>query len=172
MIEKNVIPQIVDLGREACYELLEAVGFGHLGFSADDRPYVVPIHFAVEEPFVYFFTTEGKKTEIIDQNPNVCLQVERVADSHNWESVIVEGTAVILDEEADKEKAMALILAKNPTLTPAFSHPLDGFLGPRKHLGRISDRPRNHLRPANDPTRAENLNPFAVDLGVIIAPCP
>lgn len=121
MIEKNVMPQVVDLGREACYGLLEAVGFGHLGFSADDRPYVVPIHFAVEEPFVYFFTTEGKKTEIIDQNPNVCLQVERVEDSHNWESVIVEGTAVILDQEAEKEKAMALILAKNPTLTPAFS---------------------------------------------------
>ena len=121
MIEKNVMPQIVDLGREACYELLTAVGFGHLGFSADDRPYVVPIHFAVEEPFIYFFTTEGKKTEIIDQNPNVCLQVERVADSHNWESVIVEGTAVMLSEEADTEKAMALILAKNPTLTPAFS---------------------------------------------------
>lgn len=121
MIEKNVMPQIVDLGREACYEMLEAVGFGHLGFSAHDRPYVVPIHFAVEEPFVYFFTTEGKKTSIIDQNPNVCLQVERVADSRNWESVIVEGTAVMLDEEPDKEKAMSLILAKNPTLTPAFS---------------------------------------------------
>jgi len=121
MIEKNVMPQIVDLGREDCYELLGAVGFGHLGFSADDRPYVVPIHFAVEEPFVYFFTTEGKKTEIIDQNPNVCLQVERVEDSRNWESVIVEGTAVMLTEDADTEKAMTLILAKNPTLTPAFS---------------------------------------------------
>ena len=120
MIEKNVMPQIVDLGREACYELLKAVGFGHLGFSADDRPYVVPIHFAVEEPFVYFFTTEGKKTAIIDQNPNVCLQVERIEDGHNWESVIVEGTAVMLDEE-ESEKAMSLILAKNPTLTPAIS---------------------------------------------------
>jgi Predicted flavin-nucleotide-binding protein len=121
MIEKNVMPQIVDLGREACYGLLEAVGFGHLGFSADDRPYVVPIHFAVAEPLIYFFTTEGKKTAIIDQNPNVCLQVERIEDSHNWESVIVEGTALMLSEEGESEKAMSLILAKNPTLTPAIS---------------------------------------------------
>jgi nitroimidazol reductase NimA-like FMN-containing flavoprotein (pyridoxamine 5'-phosphate oxidase superfamily) len=64
------------------HHLLKELDYGHLGCARlDGRPYVVPIHYAYEEPDIYIFTTEGMKTEYLAANPEVCLQVEDVKDS-------------------------------------------------------------------------------------------
>jgi nitroimidazol reductase NimA-like FMN-containing flavoprotein (pyridoxamine 5'-phosphate oxidase superfamily) len=63
----------------------------------------------------------GKKTEIIADNPKICLQVEKVADIRSWQSVIVYGTAEELADEPARAEALKAIVAVNPTLTPAVS---------------------------------------------------
>jgi nitroimidazol reductase NimA-like FMN-containing flavoprotein (pyridoxamine 5'-phosphate oxidase superfamily) len=122
MSESRKLPQVIDLGNKEIKELLERANFGHLGLSRKNRPYVIPIHFAYAKPgIIYFFTTEGLKTEIIDENSTVCLQVEDVKDPEHWQSVIVIGTAVPVTSEREREKAMKLIMAVNPKLVPAWS---------------------------------------------------
>ena len=71
MIEAETLPQLVDLDNGGIHELLKRSNFGHLGVCHNDRPYVIPIHFAYSSPDVYFFTTEGMKTEMIDANSTV-----------------------------------------------------------------------------------------------------
>lgn len=115
------IPNIVDLGNEQILELLERAGFGHLGCCRNNQPYVIPIHFAYNSPYLYFYTTEGMKTEIISENPTVCLQVEDVIDRRNWKSVIVTGTAELVTDHAQIKRAKKLITAINPELIPARS---------------------------------------------------
>ena len=102
-------------------EVLKRVGYGHLGMARGAFPYVVPINYAFNDPYVYIYTTEGKKTEIIKDNPEVCLQVEDVRSRDDWESVIVVGEAVRITEATERELALKFILAVNPTLTPAVS---------------------------------------------------
>lgn len=121
MIEAKTLAQIVEMSNEDNKKLLERVGYGHLGCSLDNRPYVVPIHYAYRDPDVYFFTTEGKKTEIIGQNPEVCLQVEEVTDGKHWQSVVLTGEAHRLTVQKEIDEAMSLIKATNPELTPAWS---------------------------------------------------
>jgi nitroimidazol reductase NimA-like FMN-containing flavoprotein (pyridoxamine 5'-phosphate oxidase superfamily) len=121
MIESRKVPQIVDLGSDEISELLGRVNFGHLGVCRNDRPYVIPIHFAYGKPGIYFFTTEGLKTDIIDENPIVCLQVEEIKDREDWRSVIITGEAERLVEERERGRAMELIKQVNPTLSPAWS---------------------------------------------------
>jgi len=121
MIELRKLPQIVDLGNAEIYELLDRANYGHLGLSRDNRPYVIPIHFAFGRPGIYFYTTEGMKTEIIDKNPTVCLQVEEIKDREHWESVIIIGEAERLTVEDDIDRAMKLIRHVNPNLSPAWS---------------------------------------------------
>lgn len=102
--------------------LLKALDYGHLGCAnKDGRPYVVPIHYADDEPDIYIFTTEGMKTKYIASNPEVCLQVEDVRDSAHWRSVVVNGRAEQLTKAEEKEHAMQLITKRNPTLTPAIN---------------------------------------------------
>jgi nitroimidazol reductase NimA-like FMN-containing flavoprotein (pyridoxamine 5'-phosphate oxidase superfamily) len=113
--------KVEDMPVEEMKALLQGVGFGHLGCARDNRPYVVPMHFAYDSECVYFLTTEGTKTSYIEHNPVVCLQVEEVQDAAHWRSVMVTGRAERLTAAEDTERAMQLIARRNPTLTPALN---------------------------------------------------
>jgi len=102
-------------------EFLVRIGYGHLACARDDRPYVVPVHYAYRKPDIYIYTTEGLKTDIIRANPHVCLQVEEVIDNEDWRSVVVTGDAEQITKLNLKEEAIRLIRSTNPTLSPAIS---------------------------------------------------
>jgi nitroimidazol reductase NimA-like FMN-containing flavoprotein (pyridoxamine 5'-phosphate oxidase superfamily) len=101
--------------------LLLRVGFGHLGCARDNHPYVVPMHYAYDSQAIYFFTTEGTKTEYLAANSEVCFQVEEVTDPSYWRSVMVIGHARRITKEDEIQKAMQLITERNPTLVPAIN---------------------------------------------------
>ena len=113
--------EIEEMGNSEIDALLAKTGYGHLACARNNEPYVVPIHYAYAKPYVYIYTTLGKKAEIIKENPRVCLQVEEVGDNKHWHSVIVYGTAEELIDESEREIALKAITATNPTLTPAVS---------------------------------------------------
>lgn len=113
--------EIEELSDAQIRSLLQRVGYGHLACSRDNRPYLIPVHFAYDEGAIVVYTTEGKKSQIIDANPYVCLQVEEVEDNSRWESVIVDGNARRVTDEAPRRAALELITEINPTLTPAVS---------------------------------------------------
>jgi uncharacterized protein len=121
MIEAKTMIQVEEMDADDSKKLLQRVGYGHLGLVREAHPYVVPIHYAYEDPNIFIFTTEGKKTEIIKINPKVCLQVEELTDEKHWQSVIASGEAILLTDDDEVKHAMDLILAKNPNLTPALS---------------------------------------------------
>ena len=68
----------------------------HLGCHAGGETYVVPVSYVFEEndkeDFVYGYTIEGKKVEMMRENPEVCLQVESIETKAHWQSVILWGT--------------------------------------------------------------------------------
>ena len=113
--------EIEDMTPHDMHALLKRVGYGHLGCTRDGRPYVVPIHYAYEEPDIYIFTTEGQKTDYLSANPEVCLQVEEVQDPSHWQSVIANGRAELLRRAEEVDQARDLIERMNPTLTPAIN---------------------------------------------------
>jgi len=120
-IEELTNPEITDV--------LQHIGYGHLACSRNGHPYVVPVHYAFSDGDIYIYTTEGKKTEIIDENPNVCLQIEQVVDEGHWLSVIVDGIAIRLARGREHERALKLVTESNPTLTPAVSiHWMDDWV--------------------------------------------
>ena len=102
-------------------EVLARVGYGHLACVRDDRPYIVPIHYAYDKPDIYIYTTDGMKSDIIRANPHVCLQVEEVVDNNDWRSVIVNGDAEQITALKEREEVVKLIRSTNPFLSPAIS---------------------------------------------------
>ncbi|MEP6706429.1 MAG: pyridoxamine 5'-phosphate oxidase family protein [Pyrinomonadaceae bacterium] len=112
---------IEDMPPEEMRALLQGGSFGHLGCARDGRPYVVPMNYSYEGGALYFFTTEGMKTEFLEANQQVCFQVEQVSDGSHWKSVIVNGRAERLTKAEDIQQAMQIILKRNPALTPALN---------------------------------------------------
>ncbi len=113
--------KVEDMTPADMHALLQRESFGHLGCARDGRPYVLPMNYAYDGKELYFFTTEGMKTQFIQANPQVCLQVEEVTDSTHWRSVMVIGKAEQITGNEEMQRAMRLITDRNPSLTPAIS---------------------------------------------------
>ena len=111
--------KVKEMSRPEIVALLGRGRTGHLGCTRDGHPYVVPMNYAFDSGCLYFFTTEGTKTEYIAANPEVCFQVEEVEDVRNWSSVMALGPAERLSKPEEIERAMRLIAERNPTLEPA-----------------------------------------------------
>jgi nitroimidazol reductase NimA-like FMN-containing flavoprotein (pyridoxamine 5'-phosphate oxidase superfamily) len=113
--------EVQEMTNKEMEAVLRRVGYGHLACARDNRPYIVPIHYAYDKPNIYVYTTEGMKTDIIKDNPQVCLQIEEVVGNDDWRSIVVNGDAEQITDRNEREEAVKLILSINPTLTPAIS---------------------------------------------------
>jgi nitroimidazol reductase NimA-like FMN-containing flavoprotein (pyridoxamine 5'-phosphate oxidase superfamily) len=112
---------IDEMSSKDIFELLQKVGYGHLGCIHEGRPYVLPMQYYLKDSDIYLFTTEGMKTHDLDANPALCLQVEEVNDLEHWRSAIVTGEAERLTEQSDIDQVMHLAKARNPSLSPAIN---------------------------------------------------
>lgn len=94
-----------------------------LGLSDHGQPYVVPLCFGYDGQALYFHCAkEGRKLEILRQNPRVCFEFDIVeglveADqgcgwSVGYQSVIGFGTAHLLEDAAAKRHALDLLMAQ------------------------------------------------------------
>jgi len=118
------------MGSKEIQTLLQRVGYGHLGCAFEGRPYVVPMQYysgdapenSSEDAALYIFTTKGQKTEYIEANSQVCLQVEDIEDPLHWRSVVVTGRAERLTDKADIDYVKSLVKKRHPeTQSPAIS---------------------------------------------------
>src|SRR6476469_8791505 len=110
--------EILEMRDGEVYDLLRRVGYGHLACSQNDQPYVVPIYFAYDGEDIFIYTTEGKKSATMDNNPKVCLQVEEFLANSMWRSVVVIGEAKRVVDQTEREVAIDLIRQQNPSLLP------------------------------------------------------
>jgi len=94
-----------------------------LGLVDGDTAYVVPLCFGYDGEHVFFHgAREGRKMELLRQNPRVCVEfdiVDRVVEAGEpcgwgvrYRSVIAEGRAVVLEDAAEKRAALARIMAQ------------------------------------------------------------
>src|ERR1044071_9659654 len=108
--------EITDMTQGEMMALLLRARVGHLGCARDGHPYVVPMNYAFDAAALYFFTTEGTKTDYMAANREVCFQVEEITDARRWVSVMLLGRAERLTSAEETERAMQLITSRNPTL--------------------------------------------------------
>lgn len=86
-------------------------------------PYVIPMNFGYENGVLYFHSAkEGRKLDVVKQNPNVCIEVERGCEivknekPCNWGmkfmSIIAEGKVIFLQNNEEKIHALNVVMQK------------------------------------------------------------
>ncbi|MFW6259907.1 MAG: pyridoxamine 5'-phosphate oxidase family protein [Tangfeifania sp.] len=111
--------------REEINEVIRACKTCYLAMSENDRPYVLPMNFALDGNTVILHSAQfGRMWETLKRNPNVCInwtlgeelawQDERVGCSYRVKSksAIVEGTVEIVDDYDEKERCLTLLMAQ------------------------------------------------------------
>ena len=103
--------------------ILHSAQICHLSMVDDGKPYVVPINFGYEEGTLYFHSApEGRKIDVLKQNPEVCFSVvarheivvsERACSwTAEFSSVTGTGKAAILTDRAVKEKGLTVLMSQ------------------------------------------------------------
>jgi uncharacterized protein len=92
-----------------------------LGLFDGKIPYIVPLNFGYKENTLYFHSAlEGRKIDILKNNPNVCFEIDIPGKTINSEkacnwgmcflSIIGEGKVLFLENESDKFTALNIIM--------------------------------------------------------------
>ncbi len=94
-----------------CHRLLAEEPVGHLGVQADDEPYVTPISFVHMNDAIYLRTGPGRRLTALLAGERCCVEVSRYSnDQGDWESVLLWGTAEVVDESGEEADAIGLLL--------------------------------------------------------------
>jgi uncharacterized protein len=91
-------------------EFLSGQRIARLGCHAGGVTYVVPVIYAYGNDSIVTVTTEGRKTAMLRENPQVCVEVDEYDDDGrgSWRSVIAQGRCEELAGDAI-EPALTLL---------------------------------------------------------------
>jgi len=101
--------EVQDLTRAQCWSFLGARRLGRLGCARDGKPYVVPLSFAIQNPYLFAFTTMGKKAGYLKANPLVCILFDEIESRQSWTSVVVDGRFEEIQGDAEQDRAHRLL---------------------------------------------------------------
>ena len=86
-------------------EFIKAGRLARLACCSNDRPYLVPIHYAVEGNVLYSFTMPSRELGMMRASPFVCVEIDELDHGYEWTSVVVDGVfRELTDEEGRKQE--------------------------------------------------------------------
>ena len=98
---------VVRLSEEECWQRLRGSELGRLVTRVGDVIDIFPINYVVDGTSIVFRTAEGSKLVELTVNDEVLFEVDEHTDADAW-SVIVRGSAHVLDTLAEREAAVGL----------------------------------------------------------------
>ena len=81
---------IQELTRQESLKVLARTHLGRLACARGMQPYIVPIHFAYQDYWLYSFSVLGQKIDWMRTNPLVCVEVDQMR-REEWTTVVVFG---------------------------------------------------------------------------------
>ncbi|MDO9055373.1 MAG: pyridoxamine 5'-phosphate oxidase family protein [Sulfuricurvum sp.] len=93
--------------------------------NKDGYPYVLPMHFVYADSKIYVHgLPKGQKIDNIKSNPKVCFEIDEMISllydgieeacdvNTEFNSIIVQGNAIIVEEFSEKREALSKIVEK------------------------------------------------------------
>ena len=110
---------IKNLDEKAARKVLKEQRIGHLGCVLESgEPYVVPVNYLFKEGNIYVHCLPGQKLDALRANGKVCLQVEKIGDSCQWQSAIAFGEFQEIKRTNEKIEILKEFSARFEHLTP------------------------------------------------------
>jgi nitroimidazol reductase NimA-like FMN-containing flavoprotein (pyridoxamine 5'-phosphate oxidase superfamily) len=111
-----------------------------LGLHFAGETYVVPITYAYDGGAIIGHSSDGRKLQMLRANPRVCIEVDRMEDLSNWQSVIAWGTF----RECVGRPAMHAMETLMARVTPVGS----AAIADASHAAMMNPHTGEHLTPA------------------------
>jgi uncharacterized protein len=118
---------ITKMSSEEIAELIQKIGYGHLGCIHEGKPLVIPMQYYLKDDEMYMFTDRGTKSHDLTEHPEICLQIEELNDTTNWSSITIDGRAAALTDSTKFAEIARTIRSQNPTFSPVINRELDNI---------------------------------------------
>lgn len=115
---------IVPLDEAECRDVLAKHRLCVVAMVDGDEPYAVPVYYGFDGETMYLGVAEGRKTEVLDRNPRVCVTVSEPGARDSWRSVLVAGVARTITDADERAHAIQVMMQHNrrdDRATPASS---------------------------------------------------
>lgn len=117
--------------------LLGSALVAHVAVVDGDLPYVGPMSFIYADGLIGFRTRDGRRLEAIRNNPAVSIDITETGPGvADWTSVIVTGTAEVIDGTPAAATMMTRLIAKYRATYGA--SPPDWLLDDASHLVAVT----------------------------------
>ncbi|WP_369994294.1 pyridoxamine 5'-phosphate oxidase family protein [Winogradskyella sp.] len=80
------------LDQEECKLILNQNYIGHLAYTHQNKPYVLPITYFYKGDKIICYSGDGHKIYALRQNNAVALEVSDIKSVTNWQSVVAHGS--------------------------------------------------------------------------------
>ena len=109
---------VTEMTAQECRMHLADSRVGHLACLRDGMPYIVPISFVYENSHIYSFSLIGQKVRAMREHPQVCFEVDEIANPRSWWSVVAFGLYEELAEagprQNERDHAWSLLQKARP----------------------------------------------------------
>lgn len=123
---------IVALSDAECRAVLDRQRLCIVSVVDGAEPYAVPVFYGFDGETLYLGTSEGRKTRAIDVNARVYIIVTEVGPGDAWRSVAIAGRALTVTSEADRQRAMDVLVAHNRRVRASVA---PGHAAPQRRTG-------------------------------------
>lgn len=138
--------EVRDLSLEESEELLRSHSVGRLAYMLRNQVELVPIHYVYSDGWIYVRSAMGQKLVALHRSPWVAFEVDEVEGPDSWRSVVVRGSAQLLDPDGPAhvqetlEHAIQVLRSANPNvLRKGDSTPARNFVI-RIHADRMTGK--------------------------------
>jgi nitroimidazol reductase NimA-like FMN-containing flavoprotein (pyridoxamine 5'-phosphate oxidase superfamily) len=111
-------PTFRELTRTECEEVLARGNIGRIAFSYRDHVDIEPIHYVMQDQWIYGRTTSGTKLRTLAHNRWLAFEVDEVQALFDWKSVVVKGALYLLELNGSSSETYNLALVAIRTLIP------------------------------------------------------
>jgi nitroimidazol reductase NimA-like FMN-containing flavoprotein (pyridoxamine 5'-phosphate oxidase superfamily) len=126
---------IAALNDAECRAVLERQRLCIVSVVDGAEPYAVPVFYGFDGEALYLGTSEGRKTRALDVNGRVYIIVTEVGPGDAWRSVAIAGRACTLTGEAERQRAVDVLVAHNRRVRGAGAR--ESSVTPRRTGGRV-----------------------------------
>ncbi len=130
---------LVVLDLAECVEILSTQRLCVLATADANQPYAIPMFYGFDGETLYIGISDGRKTEVLDANPRVCVTVTDVQPGLAWRSVLVTGRAEWVTDDTERANAIQVLIAHNRRSRERLGEPEPpaGSAPRRQGLGRM-----------------------------------
>jgi uncharacterized protein len=118
------------MNRAQIDHILNSEVVARLGCATDEKVYVVPITYVYDGKKILAHTTVGLKVDMMRANPEVCIEVDRIENLANWQSVIAWGTFKELEGKLAEDALQKIVNRIHPFKSSETTVPRHGLERP------------------------------------------